>query len=129
MLHARQMLPPPKMAGVTCRVLHARRARAEPGGGRVQAGHLLEAGLLAHRDAVEDLATAAIKEEAIEAKLGAIAAEWGEAALTFQDYKTRGAVVLKARLPPCPFLGFERPHPSLHGAALVPSHVEWYAGV
>jgi hypothetical protein len=49
------------------------------------------------RDAVEDLATAAIKEEGIEAKLGAIALEWGEAQLTFQDYKTRGAVVLKAR--------------------------------
>ena len=64
-------------------------------------GHLLEAGLLAHRDAVEDLATAAIKEEAIESKLGAIALEWGEAGLTFQDYKTRGAVVLKVCMHAC----------------------------
>ena len=51
-----------------------------------------------HRDAVEDLATAAIKEEGIEAKLAAIALEWGDVQLTFQDYKTRGAVVLKARM-------------------------------
>ena len=58
-------------------------------------GHLLEAQLLAKREAVEDLATAAIKEEAIERKLGAISAEWGEAQLTFQEYKSRGLVALK----------------------------------
>ena len=58
-------------------------------------GHLLEAQLLAKREAVEDLATAAIKEEAIERKLGAISVEWGEAQLTFQEYKSRGAVALK----------------------------------
>ena len=60
-------------------------------------GHLLEAQLLAKREAVEDLATAAIKEEAIERKLGAISVEWGEATLTFQEYKTRGLVALKVQ--------------------------------
>lgn len=58
-------------------------------------GHLLEANILAKREIVEDLASAALKEEAIEKKLAGIAAEWGELTLTFQDYKSRGAVVLK----------------------------------
>ncbi len=58
-------------------------------------GHLLEANILAKREAVEDLASAALKEEAIEAKLAAIAVEWGEQIFTFQDYKSRGPVVLK----------------------------------
>ncbi len=67
-------------------------------------GHLLEANILAKREAVEDLASAALKEEAIEEKLADIAAEWSELTLTFQDYKTRGPVVLKVCLfrQPCP---------------------------
>jgi dynein heavy chain len=60
-------------------------------------GHLLGANLLAKREAVEDLASAALKEEAIERKLAGIAADWGDMTLTFQDYKSRGPVVLKAR--------------------------------
>lgn len=59
-------------------------------------GDLLEAGLLRKRDAVEDVGSAALKEEAIESRLGVIAAEWGDLMLNFQEYKTRGPVVLKA---------------------------------
>ncbi len=51
------------------------------------------------RAQVEELAAAAVKEEAIEAKLAALAAQWAVLSLTFQDYKTRGPVILKAR--PC----------------------------
>ena len=46
---------------------------------------------------MEELAAAAVKEEAIEAKLAALAAQWAVLSLTFQDYKTRGPVILKAR--------------------------------
>ena len=59
-------------------------------------GHLVEAGLLKRRDAVEELTSAALKEEAIEIKLNAIATDWVELMLYFQDYKTRGPVILKA---------------------------------
>ena len=59
-------------------------------------GHLVEAGLLRRRDAVEELTSAASKEEAIETKLNAIAMDWVELMLYFQDYKTRGPVILKA---------------------------------
>ena len=58
-------------------------------------GHLLEAGLLRKRDLIEDAGNAALKEEAIEIRLNSIAGEWSEIMLTFQEYKTRGPVVLK----------------------------------
>ena len=45
---------------------------------------------------MEQLATGAVKEQAIETKLASIAAEWAVASLTFADYKTRGPVILKA---------------------------------
>ena len=61
-------------------------------------GHLLEANILTKQEAVEDLASAALKEEAIETKLAAIAVEWGEQTFTFQEYKSRGPVVLKVSL-------------------------------
>lgn len=59
-------------------------------------GHLLEAGLLRRKDAIEELVSSASKEEAIEIKLSAIAADWGELMLYFQEYKSRGPVILKA---------------------------------
>ena len=59
-------------------------------------GHLVEVGLLKRRDAIEDLCSAASKEEAVETKLNAIATEWDQLVLSFQDYKTRGPIVLKA---------------------------------
>jgi dynein heavy chain len=38
--------------------------------------HLLECGLLAHREEVEEIAGAAVKEEAVETKLAAIESDW-----------------------------------------------------
>lgn len=38
--------------------------------------HLLECGLLAHREEVEEIASAAVKEEAVETKLAAIESDW-----------------------------------------------------
>ncbi|KAK9841874.1 hypothetical protein WJX81_008571 [Elliptochloris bilobata] len=57
--------------------------------------HLLAANLLTQRDEIEELAAAAVKEEGIEAKLAALTAQWAVLSLTFQDYKTRGPVMLK----------------------------------
>ena len=51
---------------------------------------LLEAKLLVHREAVEEIANAAVKEETIENKLKLIASEWANINLSFADYKTRG---------------------------------------
>ena len=49
---------------------------------------------------MEQLATGAVKEQAIETKLAGISAEWAVASMTFADYKTRGPVILKATLAP-----------------------------
>ena len=57
--------------------------------------HIFESDLLAHGDDVEDLTISAVKEEQIELKLAAIAAEWSAQAFTFTTYKTRGTVVLE----------------------------------
>lgn len=61
-------------------------------------GHLVHLGLLKGREAIEDVGIAALKEEAVEVKLSGIAFEWGELTLNFQDYKSRGPLVLKARI-------------------------------
>ena len=55
---------------------------------------LLEADLLAHREELEELAAASIKEEQIETKLGAIRDEWSDLVFTFQSYKSHGEVIL-----------------------------------
>jgi Dynein heavy chain, N-terminal region 2 len=57
--------------------------------------HLLDANLLKWREDVEDLASAAIKEKQIEVKLGALHADWAIQSLTFNEHKSRGAVVIK----------------------------------
>lgn len=49
------------------------------------------------RDEVEELCTAAVKEEVIEGKLKAVGEQWGQEIFTFADHKARGPVVLKAR--------------------------------
>eukprot|EP00884_Botryococcus_braunii_P007425 jgi/Botrbrau1/16684/Bobra.0317s0002.1 len=59
-------------------------------------GHLLDCKLLKYREEVEDLCAAAVKEEQIENKLAALAQEWALQDLHFQDYKTRGPVILKS---------------------------------
>ncbi len=47
---------------------------------------------------MEEICTAAVKEEMIENKLSAITARWSSAVFTFADYKTRGPVVLQVLL-------------------------------
>lgn len=47
------------------------------------------------REDVEDLCNAAVKEEAIEAKLKAVAEQWAQEIFTFAEHKGRGPVVLK----------------------------------
>eukprot|EP00983_Pelagomonas_calceolata_P097114 1158208-Pelagomonas_calceolata.AAC.34 len=57
--------------------------------------HLLDANLLRHREEVEELTGAAVKEEQIETKLASIQADWATINLVFADCKTRGPVILK----------------------------------
>lgn len=58
--------------------------------------HLLDCDLLSHAEDIEELCTAAVKEEQVESKLLAIADEWAEQMFTFSNYKARGLVTLKA---------------------------------
>jgi len=58
---------------------------------------------------VEDLCNAAVKEEAIETKLKAVAEQWAQEIFTFADHKSRGPVVLKVG-------GHWRHHSLLQGA-------------
>lgn len=57
--------------------------------------HLLDANMLAKAGDIEEVCSAAVKEEAIEKKLLGITARWSRAVFTFTDYKTRGPVVLQ----------------------------------
>ena len=57
--------------------------------------HLLDADLLKAREEVEDLAGAAVKERQIERKLDQLRAEWAVQQISFQEHKSRGAVVIK----------------------------------
>ena len=57
--------------------------------------HLLDADLLKHREEVEDLASAAVKEKQIERKLDQLRADWAVQNLVFAEHKNRGAVVIK----------------------------------
>jgi dynein heavy chain, axonemal len=56
---------------------------------------VLDAGLLAHRDAIQELCSGAVKEEELERKLRSVTQQWSTEALTFAEYKQRGPVVLK----------------------------------
>ena len=60
-------------------------------------GDLLAAGLMAHREEVEDLCAAAVKEDALERKLKAVTEQWASEVFTFAEHKQRGPVLLKAR--------------------------------
>ena len=59
--------------------------------------HLLNAGLLQHALETEEVCSAAVKEEGIEAKLQALTSLWASTNFTFTDYKTRGPIFLKVR--------------------------------
>jgi dynein heavy chain len=56
---------------------------------------LLEAPLLPHREDIEEICVAAVKEADIEVKLKNVIAEWEEKAFLFGPFKTRGNLVLK----------------------------------
>ena len=58
--------------------------------------HLLDCKILDFRDELEELTSAAVKEEQIELKLKAIDSEWADLCLVFSEYKTRGPVILKS---------------------------------
>ena len=58
--------------------------------------HLLECNILAHREDIEEIAAAAVKEEQIETKLAVIENDWAQTVLSFAEYKTRGPVILKS---------------------------------
>uniref|UniRef100_A0A383W453 AAA+ ATPase domain-containing protein n=1 Tax=Tetradesmus obliquus TaxID=3088 RepID=A0A383W453_TETOB len=57
--------------------------------------HLLDCHILQHREELEEITTAAVKEEQIETKLAGIESDWVALNLVFADYKTRGPVILK----------------------------------
>ncbi|TPX43177.1 hypothetical protein SeLEV6574_g05202 [Synchytrium endobioticum] len=57
--------------------------------------HLMEAPLLAHREDIEDICTAAVKEADIEVKLRATVSEWEDKIFTLGPFKTRGNLILK----------------------------------
>ena len=58
-------------------------------------GHVLNANLLAHREELEELCAAVLKEDALERKLKSVAEQWAAETFTFTEHKSRGAVVLK----------------------------------
>jgi len=55
---------------------------------------LLDANLLANYEELEELTSAAVKEEQVEVKLAAIAEDWADCNFTFAPYKHRGNVLL-----------------------------------
>ena len=57
--------------------------------------NVLEAGLLEHREEVEDIANSAVKELQIEEKLAAISDDWSDEQLSFANFKARGQITLQ----------------------------------
>ncbi|PNH08753.1 Dynein gamma chain, flagellar outer arm [Tetrabaena socialis] len=57
--------------------------------------HLLDSNLLGSREDIEELTSAAVKEEMIEVKLGQLKVDWAVQNLAFAEYKNRGPVILK----------------------------------
>ena len=57
--------------------------------------HVMELPLLKHKEDIEDICIAAVKERDIEAKLGQIKADWAMQELYFSQFKLRGELLLK----------------------------------
>ncbi|KAJ3097005.1 Dynein heavy chain 5, axonemal [Phlyctochytrium planicorne] len=57
--------------------------------------NLLDAPLVEHREDIEDICTAAVKEADIEIKLKQTVAEWEDKSFTLAGFKTRGNLILK----------------------------------
>lgn len=60
-----------------------------------QLRNIMEAPLLEHKDDIEDICVAAVKEKDIEAKLDAVVAEWSAQELAFVSFKARGELLLE----------------------------------
>jgi dynein heavy chain len=60
-------------------------------------GDLLAAGLISHREEIEDLCASVGKEDALERKLKAVTDQWASEVFTFAEHKQRGSVILKVR--------------------------------
>ena len=56
--------------------------------------NIMEAPLLEHKDDIEDICIAAVKEKDIEAKLNSVVGEWSGQELQFVSFKTRGELLL-----------------------------------
>jgi dynein heavy chain len=56
--------------------------------------HLLDADLLKYFDDLEELTSAAVKEEQVEVKLAAVEEDWSDQIFVFVNYKHRGQVIL-----------------------------------
>ena len=57
---------------------------------------ILEAPVIKHKDCIEDICISALKERDIEAKLKQVTSEWSCQELTFQVFKNRGELLLRA---------------------------------
>jgi dynein heavy chain len=57
--------------------------------------NIMEAPLLEHKEDIEDICIAAVKEQDIEGKLKAIESEWSAELLHFSSFKNRGELLLK----------------------------------
>ncbi|XP_039248303.2 dynein axonemal heavy chain 5-like isoform X1 [Styela clava] len=57
--------------------------------------NIMEAPLLEHKEDIEDICIAAVKEKDIEAKLKSVISEWGGHEFVFGNFKSRGELLLR----------------------------------
>ncbi|KAL0250960.1 hypothetical protein GEMRC1_000174 [Eukaryota sp. GEM-RC1] len=60
-----------------------------------QMNEILDAPLLDHKDDVEEIANAAVKEREIEVRIAQIENDWRDQSFEFSEYKSRGLLLLK----------------------------------
>lgn len=59
--------------------------------------NIMEAPLLANREDIEEICIAAVKEKDIEGKLNAVMQDWHSQEFSFQNFKSRGQLLLKGQ--------------------------------